>query len=89
VPALVDALNNPTPKGVMKSSVLGQFFKFKEDAPDGSSLFLLSSPLSSPLSHTACRALPAPLGELIASEGRGEFIYVEMRVLTTGLRSRH
>jgi protocatechuate 3,4-dioxygenase beta subunit len=82
VSALIDALNNPPVGNATESTVLGPFFT--EDAPDGSSPNLHASPpnsvyprlTSSPTTHTV------PLGESIASEGKGEYMYVEGRVLT-------
>ena len=74
VSALVDGLNNPTVSGGTESSVLGPFFT--EDAPDGtvtSGLLQLSILIPSLVS----------MGESIASEGKGEYMYVEGRVLDT------
>lgn len=71
VSALVDAINNPSVGNATESSVLGPFFT--EDAADGA-WFLI---------HLAAFANVAsvPLGESIASEGKGEYMYVEGRVL--------
>ena len=74
VSALVDGLNNPTVSGGTESSVLGPFFT--EDAPDGTvtyGLLQLSMLIPSLVS----------MGESIASEGKGEYMYVEGRILDT------
>jgi Catechol dioxygenase N terminus len=82
VSAFVDALNNPTIGQATDSSVLGPFFT--ADAPDGS-FFPSNSNTLSPLLHRLCRSsVTVPFGESIASEGKGEYLYVEGRVLTTG-----
>jgi protocatechuate 3,4-dioxygenase beta subunit len=77
VSALVDSLNNPPIGNATESSVMGPFFT--EDAPDGSFFdltYLSSTRINPTTSHTV------PLGESIASEGKGEYMYVEGRVLT-------
>lgn len=75
ISALVDALNNPPIHGAMESSVLGPFFT--EDAPDGECLWTIAWG-----THlTAVREVA--MGESIASEGKGEYMYVEGRVLST------
>jgi hypothetical protein len=74
VSALVDALNNPPVSNATESSVLGPFFT--EDAADSTSCLLLAfSPINRPR--------PVPLGESIASEGKGSYLYVQGRVLDT------
>jgi protocatechuate 3,4-dioxygenase beta subunit len=75
VSALVDSLNNPPIGNATESSVLGPFFT--EDAPDGSFFDLTY------LSPTRLNPTTVPLGESIASEGKGEYMYVEGRVLTS------
>jgi hypothetical protein len=85
--ALVETLNNPRVGNATESSFLGPFFS--QDAPDRSSSLHL-------IRHVARRSSLAPpflavsrlqtivsLGESIASEGKGEYMYVEGRVLTT------
>ena len=74
VSALVDAINNPPINGATESSVLGPFFT--EDAPDG-----MSSP--SQTIHNTTDSGSVELGDSIASEGKGEYLYVEGRVLST------
>jgi len=77
VSALVDSLNNPPIKKATESSVLGPFFT--EDAPDGS-FFDLTYLSQMRINPTTCTV---PLGESIASEGKGEYMFVEGRVLTS------
>ena len=68
---LVDSLNNAKPQGATESSVLGPFFT--EDAHDStinsSAFFCLDLPLS-----------PVQPGDSIASEGKGDYLFVEGRV---------
>jgi protocatechuate 3,4-dioxygenase beta subunit len=74
VSALVDSLNNPPVAGGTESSVLGPFLT--EDAPDGTRM----------LRETIFRGsdmIIVPHGESIASEGKGDYMYVEGRVLST------
>ena len=75
VSALVDALNNPPVGNATESTVLGPFFT--EDAPDGQ---YKDAHLCSSLPH-ALTTPTVPLGESIASEGKGDYMYVEGRVL--------
>jgi len=77
VSALVDSLNNPPIGKATESSVFGPFFT--EDAPDGSLTYPLSLTRINPIYTT----YTVPLGESIASEGKGEYMYVEGRVLTS------
>jgi protocatechuate 3,4-dioxygenase beta subunit len=77
VSALVDALNNPRVGNATESSVLGPFFK--EDAPDGQS----QSHFTPRGTGTPCPSPTVAFGESIASEGKGEYMYVEGRVLTS------
>jgi len=84
VSAVVDALNNPPVGNATESSVLGPFFT--DDAPDGQFNLRLRHPI--PLSALISVSLiplyaTVPLGESIASEGKGEYMYVEGRVLTS------
>jgi Catechol dioxygenase N terminus/Dioxygenase len=72
VSALVDALNNPSVGNATESTVLGPFFT--EDAPDGQ-----FEPPKHTLTPSRCPTVP--LGESIASEGKGDYMYVEGRVL--------
>ena len=72
VSALVDGLNNPNVSGGTASSVLGPFFT--EDAPDRT--VTISSLPASMLTHPLVNT-----GDSIASEGKGEYMYVEGRVL--------
>ncbi len=84
VSALVDALNNPPVGAATESSVLGPFFT--EDAPDGASFFHFPSPCADPPTPHAISTRPSPavpLGESIASEGKGEYLYVEGHVRAT------
>lgn len=74
VSALVDSLNNPPVAGGTESSVLGPFLT--EDAPDGTHVLYEKIIIGSDIftvSH----------GESIASEGKGDYMYVEGRVLST------
>ena len=74
VSALVDAINNPNIKGATESSVLGPFFT--EDAPDGMCF-------NSIVSFVAAHDITVEQGGSIASEGKGQYMYVEGRVLST------
>ena len=76
--ALVDALNNPRVSTETESSNLGPFFT--EDAPEGASR-LLACFLVRRLIPYHCPAVP--LGESIASEGKGEYMYVQGQVRDT------
>jgi protocatechuate 3,4-dioxygenase beta subunit len=86
VSALVDSLNNPPVENATESSVLGPFFT--EDAPDGRSQSViphdhhLPSTEREPI-HRSSASSTVPLGESIASEGKGEYMYVEGRVLNS------
>ena len=73
VSALVDSLNNPVVGGATENSILGPFYT--DDAEDGESLHTFTTP------HPYYN--PVELGGSIASEGKGEYMYVEGRVLTT------
>ena len=82
--ALIETLNNPRVGNATESSFLGPYFT--EDAPNRSSrpissIYLGTQPVppSLPLYiyHTVS------IGGSIASEGKGEYMYVEGRVLTT------
>ena len=73
--ALIDALNNPQVSTETESSNLGPFFT--EDAPEGA-LRLLACPWADTMPCTA-----VPLGESIASEGKGEYMYVQGQVRDT------
>lgn len=74
VSALVDSLNNPPVAGGTESSVLGPFFT--EDAPDGKRQMLQDN-------HHGSDKITVTHGDSIASEGKGEYMYVEGRVLST------
>ena len=74
--ALVDALNNPRVSTETESSNLGPFFT--EDAPEGASR--LSLRVCGPIPYH-CTAVP--LSESIASEGKGEYMYVQGQVRDT------
>ena len=74
VSALVDSLNNPVVGGATENSVLGPFYT--DDAEDGESWRTFTTP-PQPY-HTSVE-----FGGSIASEGKGEYMYVEGRVLTT------
>lgn len=78
VSALVDAVNNPPVANGTHSSVLGPFYT--EDAPDGQSsvrprLYMIILTLR-------CGASTVENGDSIASEGKGENLFVEGRVLS-------
>ena len=73
VSALVDSLNNPVVGGATENSVLGPFCT--EDAEDGGSPRTSTTPLT--------LLYPSGFGGSIASEGEGDYMYVEGRVLTT------
>jgi protocatechuate 3,4-dioxygenase beta subunit len=75
VSSLVNALDNPPVAGGTESSVMGPFFT--EDAPDGKR-FAIFQDMVFPFF-----LLLVSLGDSIASEGKGEYMYVEGRVLTT------
>lgn len=75
VSALVDSINNPIVKGGTESSVLGPFFT--EDAPESKFICISGNELASLTS----RAVAA--GDSIASEGKGDYMYVEGKVLST------
>jgi protocatechuate 3,4-dioxygenase beta subunit len=77
VSALVDNLNNPVVGGATDNSVFGPFFT--TDAPDG--MFQRWYILYWMLGITIGRSVE--MGGSIASEGKGEYMYVEGRVLNT------
>jgi protocatechuate 3,4-dioxygenase beta subunit len=84
VSALVDALNNPRVGTATESSVLGPFFT--EDAPDGASYPRFCAKSPSPRADLPPRTSYPPtvqLGGSIASEGKGEYMYVEGHVRDT------
>ena len=74
--ALVDALNNPRVSTETESSNLGPFFT--EDAPEGASRLVGCFRELSPYHFPT-----VPLGESIASEGKGEYMYVQGQVRDT------
>lgn len=74
VSALVDALNNPVVKGATESSVLGPFFT--EDAAERELQVISVDILTK-------HGVAVDFGESIASEGKGDYMYVEGRILTT------
>lgn len=79
ISALVDALNNPPVGNGTESSVLGPFFT--EDASDSTYMFHF---LRSNQSFGLITFIPlVGNGESIASEGKGEYLWVEGRVLNT------
>ena len=79
VSALVDALNNPPASGGTASSVLGPFFT--EDAPEGQQCIPCSGLGKADVIPRLIHAVEN--GDSIASEGKGEYMYVEGRVLST------
>ena len=85
VAALVDALNNPQVGTATESSLLGPFFT--EDAPDSASYFCVNGPSPSPRSDFPATHTHIPPAvqhsESIASEGKGEYMYVEGHVRDT------
>ena len=85
VSALVDSLNNPPVAGATESSVLGPFFT--EDAQEGQST-VEKSYLKCERWNWLDRLTPfcgwlVAQGESIASEGKGDYLWVEGRVLNT------
>ena len=79
VSALVDSINNPVIKGATESSVLGPFFT--EDAPESKVIPVLLLYQSALLTPFPFRTVP--LGDSIASEGKGDYMYVEGKILST------
>lgn len=73
VTALVSSLNNPVEGSATESSILGPFHT--DDVEDGEPQHLFTS--------ARPHRPPVELGGPIASEGSGEYMYVEGRVLTT------
>ena len=64
----------------MASGVLGSF---TDDVPDGQSN-MPSSPSPQLYPRLSCTvSFPVPLGELIASDGNGEYMFFEGRMLTS------
>lgn len=76
VSALVDAINNPPVHGGTESSVLGPFYT--DDSPDRECVPFISHAEK----LTAC-ATAVQNGDSIASEDKGDYMYVEGRVLST------
>ena len=80
--SLIDALHNPPVGTETESSNLGPFFT--EDAPDGKLRFFFFCADDSSLCDESPASWPAvPFGESIASEGKGEYMYVEGHVRDT------
>jgi len=74
VSALVDAVNNPVTGGATENSVLGPFYT--EDAADGESQVIT-------VHVRIVNGVSVDFGESIASEGKGDYMYVEGRISTT------
>ena len=85
VSALVDSLNNPPVAGATESSVLGPFFT--EDAQEGQSTveksYLKCERWNWLHRLTSFCGWLVAQGESIASEGKGDYLWVEGRVLNT------
>ena len=81
VSALVDGLNNPPTDNATESSVLGPFFT--DDAADGKGYVAVSS--FKPMGNNQIVAN----GDSIASEGKGDYLWVQGRVLDTKGRPIH
>ena len=80
VSAVLNALNDLAVRSAMASGVLGFF---TDDVPDGQSN-MPSSPSPQLYPRLSCTvSFPVPLGELIASEGNGEYMFFEGRMLTS------
>jgi len=77
VSTLVDAINNAKPPGATESTVLGPFYT--EDAHDGMSSCLFSLGPT----ETKIKMSLVEFGGSIASEGKGDYMYVEGRVTDT------
>lgn len=82
--ALVDSMNHPTPKEskATEATVLGPFFV--EDSKD---VGTTSDRIMSVPEFPAC--LQIPVGGAIASEGKGEYMYVSGRVLDLEVSELH
>ncbi len=74
VSALVDAINFPPGHGGTESTILGPFHT--DDAPDSECPSILRIVILT-------GGHPVEQGESIASEGKGEYMYVEGRVLSS------
>jgi hypothetical protein len=80
VSALVDTLNNPKPPEATQSTILGPFFT--TDAPDSGSTPGDRQPLRDP-AHSGFDEFTVAFGESIASEDKGEYLFVEGSILDT------
>jgi protocatechuate 3,4-dioxygenase beta subunit len=75
----VDTLNNAKPAGATEATVLGPFFTM--DAPDGIASARQIPGWIVPLMKS--RSITVDQGQSIASEGKGDYLWCEGRVLDT------